>query len=325
MLTSEAGGIVAAWRGSCRSLVDGDAGRLDPGDADRAFRRSGAALLCLENTHTRAGGTVTDVERTESLAAAAALRRACPPRRRAPAERGGRARRPARRAGGAGRHGRAEPEQGPLRARSVHCSRATPRRSRRARLHARRLGGGTIHKLGICGGSRPRRARPRRPPRRGSPPRARPCDRARPPAARDEHRADEPPRRRRLRPARARRALTMSPDGVYVRLVTHAGLNDAPRRPRRRDDPPCGGVELVTRLQSGDFADHEPPAARPQVGAAAIIEGRRRWALLPSLLATYIMGSERAGFCGSRMRMNTKCLPSGESSPGVSSWRPVVN
>src|SRR6478736_3293532 len=58
VMTSEADGI---------SQLAG----LAPFAVDRAFRRSGAALLCLENTHTRAGGTVTDVALTEALAAVA--------------------------------------------------------------------------------------------------------------------------------------------------------------------------------------------------------------------------------------------------------------
>lgn len=46
-------------------------GRLDPAEVAEAIARSGAALLCLENTHTRAGGTVLDLEATTALACAA--------------------------------------------------------------------------------------------------------------------------------------------------------------------------------------------------------------------------------------------------------------
>jgi threonine aldolase len=46
-------------------------GRPDPGAVEEAIASSGAALLVLENTHTRAGGTVLSVGRTEALAEAA--------------------------------------------------------------------------------------------------------------------------------------------------------------------------------------------------------------------------------------------------------------
>lgn len=42
-------------------------GRLDPERVDETFADSRAALLCLENTHTRAGGTVVPVELTREL------------------------------------------------------------------------------------------------------------------------------------------------------------------------------------------------------------------------------------------------------------------
>ena len=70
VMTSESDGI-STLAGLAPFALDGEGGRLEPGEVDRAFRRSGGALLCLENTHTRAGGTVLDVERTEALAGAA--------------------------------------------------------------------------------------------------------------------------------------------------------------------------------------------------------------------------------------------------------------
>ncbi len=42
-------------------------GRLDPVRVDESFTESRAVLLCLENTHTRAGGTVTPVDLTREL------------------------------------------------------------------------------------------------------------------------------------------------------------------------------------------------------------------------------------------------------------------
>jgi threonine aldolase len=70
VMTSESLGI-SELAGLVPFPVDAERGRLDPGVVDRALRRSGAALLCLENTHTRAGGTVTDVALTEALASVA--------------------------------------------------------------------------------------------------------------------------------------------------------------------------------------------------------------------------------------------------------------
>jgi threonine aldolase len=49
-------------------------GRLDPGRVDETLSESRAALLCLENTHTRAGGTVTSVELVRELVAVARRR-----------------------------------------------------------------------------------------------------------------------------------------------------------------------------------------------------------------------------------------------------------
>ena len=86
-----------------------------------------ADLICIENTHTRAGGTVVDARRD---GVARGARAEVAPRRGTAPERRRRARRAARRAGGAGRHRRAEPQQGALRARSERSSPATARRSR---------------------------------------------------------------------------------------------------------------------------------------------------------------------------------------------------
>ena len=225
VMTSESGGI-ADVAGLVPFLVDGDAGRLDPGEVDRAFRRSGAALLCLENTHTRAGGTVTDVERTESLAAAAgrygarvhldgarlpnaAVALGVPLAELAA---------PADTVALSLNKGLCAPF-GALLAGDASTIDA-------ARLHARRLGGGTIHKLGIAAaaglvalGLVDRLAEDHR--------------RARDLAARlglaapetnivlTELPADKLPE------LRDRGVLAMAPDGVRVRLVTHAGVDDA--------------------------------------------------------------------------------------------------
>ncbi len=70
VLTSEEMGIeeiagVEPW-----SLWAAD-GRLDPVEVEEAIVETGATMLLLENTHTRAGGTVLTPERTAELAAAA--------------------------------------------------------------------------------------------------------------------------------------------------------------------------------------------------------------------------------------------------------------
>ena len=70
VLTSEAMGIVEIAGLEPRSLWAAD-GRMDPTDVDGLVAQSGAILLVLENTHTRAGGTVLSVEETEGLADAA--------------------------------------------------------------------------------------------------------------------------------------------------------------------------------------------------------------------------------------------------------------
>lgn len=70
VITSEAMGIEEVARLEPRSLWAAD-GRLDPAEVDELVAESDAVLLVLENTHTRAGGTVLSVELTEALAAAA--------------------------------------------------------------------------------------------------------------------------------------------------------------------------------------------------------------------------------------------------------------
>ncbi len=70
VLTSDAMGIIEIARLEPRSLFADD-GRMDPTDVDLLVEESRAILLVLENTHTRAGGTVLSVEETEGLADAA--------------------------------------------------------------------------------------------------------------------------------------------------------------------------------------------------------------------------------------------------------------
>ena len=70
VLTSEAMGIEEVARLEPRSVWAAD-GRMDPAEVEELIRAEDAALLVLENTHTRAGGTVLPVELTEELAEAA--------------------------------------------------------------------------------------------------------------------------------------------------------------------------------------------------------------------------------------------------------------
>jgi threonine aldolase len=63
-------GIVEVAGLEPRSLYAAD-GRMDPTDVDLLVAESRAILLVLENTHTRAGGTVLSVDETEGLADAA--------------------------------------------------------------------------------------------------------------------------------------------------------------------------------------------------------------------------------------------------------------
>ena len=70
VLTSEAMGIGEVAGLEPCSLWAPD-GRLDPAQVEELIREQRASLLVLENTHTRAGGTVLSVELTAALAAAA--------------------------------------------------------------------------------------------------------------------------------------------------------------------------------------------------------------------------------------------------------------
>jgi threonine aldolase len=70
VLTSEAMGIVEIGRLEPRPVWASD-GRMDPAAVEALVAEQHAALLILENTHTRAGGTTLSVELTEALAAGA--------------------------------------------------------------------------------------------------------------------------------------------------------------------------------------------------------------------------------------------------------------
>lgn len=70
VLTSEAMGLEEIAGLEPRSLWAED-GRLDPVDVEELIVETGATMLLLENTHTRAGGTVLTPELTAQLAAAA--------------------------------------------------------------------------------------------------------------------------------------------------------------------------------------------------------------------------------------------------------------
>ncbi len=70
ILTSEAMGITEIAGLEPRTLWAGD-GRLDPGEVEELVVETDAALLVLENTHTRAGGTVLTPALTKALASAA--------------------------------------------------------------------------------------------------------------------------------------------------------------------------------------------------------------------------------------------------------------
>ena len=70
VLTSEAMGIEAIAGLDVHSLWAED-GRLDPAAVEEAIIDSGALMLVLENTHTRAGGTVLSPELTAELAGVA--------------------------------------------------------------------------------------------------------------------------------------------------------------------------------------------------------------------------------------------------------------
>jgi threonine aldolase len=70
VLTSEAMGIVEIARLEPAPLW-AESGRMDPAAVEALVADRRAALLVLENTHTRAGGTTLSAELTEALAAAA--------------------------------------------------------------------------------------------------------------------------------------------------------------------------------------------------------------------------------------------------------------
>ncbi|MBA2297551.1 MAG: low specificity L-threonine aldolase [Actinobacteria bacterium] len=70
VLTSEAMGITEI-AGLEPSLLWASDGRLEPVDVEELVVETNASLLVLENTHTRAGGTVSSPELTASLASAA--------------------------------------------------------------------------------------------------------------------------------------------------------------------------------------------------------------------------------------------------------------
>lgn len=72
VLTSEAMGIDEIAGLDPWSLWAED-GRLDPTEVEEAIIETGALMLVLENTHTRAGGTVLSPELTADLAVAAQL------------------------------------------------------------------------------------------------------------------------------------------------------------------------------------------------------------------------------------------------------------
>ncbi len=75
VMTSEAMGMEEIARLVPRTLWASD-GRMDPAAVSELVREEGAALLILENTHTRAGGTTLSVPLTQALAAAAKKHRA---------------------------------------------------------------------------------------------------------------------------------------------------------------------------------------------------------------------------------------------------------
>ena len=75
VMTSEAMGMEEIARLEPRSLWAHD-GRMDPMAVAELVKSEGAALLMLENTHTRAGGTTLSVALTQALAAAAKKYRA---------------------------------------------------------------------------------------------------------------------------------------------------------------------------------------------------------------------------------------------------------
>ena len=112
-------------------------------------RRAGVAARAREHAHARGRHGALAGADGGARARGAPERRQRPPRRRPARERRGRARRAARRARGARRHGRAQPQQGALRAVRGRSSPAARSRSSGARRNLRRLGGG----VGAQGGN----------------------------------------------------------------------------------------------------------------------------------------------------------------------------
>jgi threonine aldolase len=70
VLTSEAMGIEEV-AGLVPNSLWAEDGRLDPAEVEELIVESGALMLVLENTHTRAGGTVLTPKLTAELARAA--------------------------------------------------------------------------------------------------------------------------------------------------------------------------------------------------------------------------------------------------------------
>ena len=75
VMTSEAMGMEEIARLEPRSIWAHD-GRMDPAAVSSLVKSEDAALLVLENTHTRAGGTTLSVPLTQALSAAAKRHRA---------------------------------------------------------------------------------------------------------------------------------------------------------------------------------------------------------------------------------------------------------
>ncbi len=77
IFTSEAGGI-AAVANCMPHLIPGDKGALDPDDVKKAIRDKNnehhprTSLICLENTHNGAGGTVISIEQMKAIKEVAA-------------------------------------------------------------------------------------------------------------------------------------------------------------------------------------------------------------------------------------------------------------
>jgi threonine aldolase len=72
MLWYEVGGAAALGGVTVRTVPTDDRGRLDPGDIEQTIRSKDihypqTALLCLENTHNRCGGTLLTAEYTDEV------------------------------------------------------------------------------------------------------------------------------------------------------------------------------------------------------------------------------------------------------------------